>query len=127
MSHYSINTPDVIADNFDDETVIVNLKSGRYFSIRGKSNIVFSKILEGFSLAAISAIFDSKNTVSKEEMHQDLLQFAQKLEMLDILKSIDSAKPSTELLAIDYEKLTIEVFNDMDEVIMVDPINELVQ
>lgn len=125
MNTYELNVPDVIADNFDGETVIVNLNSGKYFSIRGKSQPIFAHLSEGIPLDRITAAFLLPATVSVETAQKDLEEFAKKLVLLKILKETPTAAKKEEVPSLEYEKLTIEVFTDMDEIIMVDPINEL--
>ena len=125
MNTYELNVPDVIADNFDGETVIVNLNSGKYFSIRGKSQPIFAHLSEGVPLDKITAAFLLPATVSAETAQKDLKDFAKKLVLLKILKETTISSKKEELAALAYEKLAIEVFTDMDEIIMVDPINEL--
>ena len=35
LSKYAINAPDVVAEDFDGQIVILNLANGHYFSLKG--------------------------------------------------------------------------------------------
>ena len=41
LNAYEINAPDVIAETFDGEPVILNLADGRYFSLSGIASSIW--------------------------------------------------------------------------------------
>jgi len=55
-SLYVINAPDVVAEDFDGQTVMLNLSDGRYFSLGGIASPIWNNLTRGCSP---QAIFDS--------------------------------------------------------------------
>ena len=46
-TRYGINAPDVVAEDFDGQMVILNLGNGHYFSLQGIASQIWSSLLAG--------------------------------------------------------------------------------
>jgi hypothetical protein len=46
-SGYTINAPDVVAEDFNGQTVILNLSDGRYFNLGGIASPIWNNLLRG--------------------------------------------------------------------------------
>lgn len=50
---YYVNQPNVIAEVFDDEVVIINLDSGNYYSLGGAGRLLWTQLEAGASAATL--------------------------------------------------------------------------
>ena len=123
-SHYSVNGPDVISEDFDGEMVILNLANGRYFGLRGIASQIWSCIGEGHRpntiLASIAAIQPSLVESSKS--------FLAQLVELDLIveRKEDTGASTASINALwTAEAPKIEVFDDLAELLLADPIHDV--
>src|SRR5262245_32586009 len=88
--YYELNRPEVIAEHFEDEYVIVNLKSGAYYGLRGTGAIIWEMIVSGATRADIVTSlveqFDADPTALDRAVADLLLELEQ--ETLIIPRSI---------------------------------------
>lgn len=126
MSHYLINSPHVIADDFEGETVIVNLITGGYFSLQGQTATIFPLLSSGVPINQIVDNFKNQDTIPKDVMNSDLTFFAKKLVELEILvESEQPPKTPEQMEPIAYERPSISIYDDLEDIIKVDPIHEV--
>ena len=59
FSRYAINTPDVVAEDFNGEIVILNLANGHYFSLCGIACAIWSLLLAGHTPHSIVASIEA--------------------------------------------------------------------
>jgi hypothetical protein len=125
MVHFQLAAKDIAYEEFDGEAVMLDLKSGKYFSLSKSASAVVSAILSGHSADDIFGASGgmehvNKNTIG-ELLHQlidyNLLEPVQKPEQssqapLDASKFIDAP-------------LLVETFDDLAEMIVADPIHEV--
>ena len=123
-SQYTINAPDVVAEDFDGEMVILNLATGYYFSLRGIATPIWSLLLVGHTPESILA--------SIRGAHPELVQasqgFLERLVELSLVRPQAAGDPGP-TSPIDEawsdEGPQIDVFDDLAELIVVDPIHEV--
>ena len=60
MSSYTINAPEVASEQFDDEIIIVSLKTGNYYSLRGSAASIWNDLVGGISLEHLITQYSSK-------------------------------------------------------------------
>lgn len=121
---FAINAPDVVAEDFDGKIVILNLGDGRYFSLDGIASQIWSLLVAGLSPAAI---------LESIEAHQPSLtgrssEFVDRLIELKLIRPQD-AEAGNAQGPIDEtwsgEEPRIEVFDDLAELILADPIHDV--
>ncbi len=121
---YEICSPGVIAENFDGDIVILNLEDGRYFSLRGAGPNIWNTLIAGATPQAILA---------DAEQHRPALAEATKTflcRMFD-LQLIRPAGEAASSATVDWSTVKdadqpeIEVFDDLAELIMADPIHDV--
>lgn len=109
----------VVSDHFDNEVVIVNLESGAYYSMKDTALAIWSLFEKNVSREGIINSFKGLTEVQKEEM----------LGFLSLMVSEGLAETSEVEIDSDIEdlvfyKLTYSKFDDMADLIMIDPIHE---
>src|SRR5436309_3339524 len=51
--HYRANTPKVLFEAFEDETVLINLDSGNYYSFSGSGALIWNCLARGDSVNSV--------------------------------------------------------------------------
>src|SRR5206468_4888074 len=66
--HYRANTPKVLFEAFEDETVLINLDSGNYYSFSGSGALIWDCIVRGDSVGSVienlQACFGGKDGIA---------------------------------------------------------------
>jgi hypothetical protein len=123
-SRYSINAPDVVAEDFDGKIVILNLADGRYFSLEGIASQIWSLLLAGRSPEAILGSIESQ----QPSLSQRSSEFVDRLIEWELVRPQEAETGNAEA-AIDEvwsdEEPRIEVFDDLAELILADPIHDV--
>ncbi|MBE9060364.1 PqqD family protein [cf. Phormidesmis sp. LEGE 11477] len=134
LTKFRINEPDVVSETIDGETVAVSLSTGTYYSLGGAAPEAWSLIELGCGVEQIVSDLTRKfegdhDTIAKDT---DLL-----LKQLLAEKLIVAENAATEAAAsepptaaeastpLPYEPPILEKFNDMQELLLLDPIHEV--
>ena len=119
---YAINAPDVIAEDFDGQTVILNLANGHYFSLRGIAAPIWSSLLAGHTPQSILASIRA----SRPELLDASHAFLEQLLPLNLVRPQDTGDPPDPIVATwSTEGPDIEIFDDLAELIYADPIHDV--
>lgn len=111
------NRPDVIDENFEGETVIVNLNSGCYFALSSAATVLWGLLAKGRSGRSLAESVDAdESTVAAF-----LSLLAE--EKLTVPGDVDAGvvDPIVSLGGVP----TLEKFTDMQELLMLDPIHDI--
>ena len=108
-----INAPDIIQETFDDESVIVNLRQGLYYSLNKAALPLWEEIVRGSSL-------DKLNTGGHEFSSDDVAGFVRELraENLIIVEGEDipdGVSPT----------IYLQKFEDLQDLLLLDPIHDV--
>lgn len=123
---YAPRSSDVASEDFDGEFVVLDLASGRYFSLLGPSAIVWRGLITGHSLESLCSGLagNSERRAEVERLVERLL--AEKL----IVSAPATAAPSAAIaaeLAAAAGALKIETFDDLADLLVADPIHDVDQ
>ena len=127
---YAINNGNVVFEKFDDEYVLINLENGNYFSIRLVAGVVWRLLTEGHSVTTVVTAIGQKFEVSSDQLQTDVETFVSQLltEGLFVEGSADSFSNSTLKVTeeiSDYKAPMLEVYSDMQDLILLDPVHEV--
>lgn len=123
-SRYAISAPDVVSEDFNGQVVILNLSDGRYFSLGGIAPSVWSNILDGKSP---QAIFDSV-AGHRPELSDETVRFVERIVELGLIRQHDASESGVSSALTetwDGAPPSIEVFDDLAELIFADPIHDV--
>lgn len=121
---YEINAPDVVAEKFDEDIVILNLANGRYFGLVGSANAIWQLLQDGHTPGAILASI----LTAQPKLGYGSFEFIERLIKYDLIRpraeTIETAALSTNLTWPEGAP-AIEVFDDLAELIYGDPIHDV--
>jgi hypothetical protein len=121
--------PSVVHERFDDETVIVNLETGCYFSLEGAGDAIWALVVDGLSqddaVAQLCAAYDGGEAVIRAETDA----FLAKLMAEKLIEPTDAAAGSAAQTAAGparpWATPAIQKYTDMEEMLQLDPIHEV--
>ena len=71
--------PQVMSRLVDDETVLLDLKSGMYFGLDGVGKLIWESISEGKNLGETAAMIAAEYEVEEARAQSDVIEFASDL------------------------------------------------
>jgi len=129
-SRFSVFDSNIINDIFGEEVVLVNLQSGIYYSLRFSSAQIWKRIVSQYSIEEI--IFDLMLIYNVDEniLHTEIEKFVSILIENKIIKEVAITEKiiidnSLILEKIEFEAPIIEIFSDMQEILLLDPVHDV--
>jgi len=122
-SRYAINAPDVVAEDFSGEIVMLNLSNGHYFSLAGIAAPIWTLLLAGHTP---SAILDSIRA-RRPELADRSAAFLGRLVELNLVRAHDGGgAPGAPIAEVwSGEAPEIQVYDDLAELISSDPVHDV--
>ncbi len=134
---FRINSPKVIHETIDGETVIVNLDSGNYYSLDNVGAGVWALIGGGLPVHEIIRDIARRYIGEREEMDQAIHQFVGQLQEEGLIVTDESHVNSSEpgsgtqdtTRAMEghpvFETPALHKYSDMQDLLLLDPIHEV--
>ena len=134
---YRTNRPQVVHEVFDDEVVLINFDSGKYFSFNHVGAAIWESIEEQRSIESILEILLSRFSGSRDRIESSLAAFIRQLEDAGLIVPAEtSQKPVTEPAGAEsrlnsaadleaFEAPELHQYDDMQELLLLDPIHEV--
>jgi len=127
---YEVSTPDVVAEDFGGEVVVLNLANGRYFSLLGVSADIWRDLARGhkprdlidYAAAARASLGEAVAALISGLISEGLVRPLTDSE--GRASPMEAASAAAALLACE-EVPPMESFDDMAELILADPIHDV--
>ena len=118
---YAINAPDVVAEDFDGEIVILNLANGHYYALQGIAQRIWPLLLDGHTPESILASIATR----RADLAGAASDFLARLVELNLV--IAASKSAAGRLEESWEGKApaIEVYDDLAELIFADPVHDV--
>ncbi len=129
---FECNAPDVIFENFGDETVLLNLQSGKYYSLNPVAMFIWEIVCQGVPPQEIAthltasyngaanppAIVADMDALIQELMGETLIRLSAQSRSMS---QADTAAPLPE----QYHRPAIAAFDDVAELLLLDPVHDV--
>lgn len=125
---YRINNPKVVSNSIGGEVIIINLDSGFYYSLNQTAGALWDLIIQGYSGQMIKEELISTGHPFASEEDKNIEAFIDKLIAENLIVKVDMAphqKPDISILKSLIEPPAMERFEDMQELLVLDPIHEV--
>ena len=124
---FSPNTPTIAIENFDNEIIIVNLEKGNYYSLRNSAFDIWNLLMAGNNLDTVISIINEAYSPDPEYADEVLTTFLNSLinESLIIPAKTPTPIQPYSLEQANFQAPLLEVFTDMQELLLLDPIHEV--
>ena len=122
-----INSPDVIHESFDSESVIVNLRVGTYFSLNEAGLPLWDQINSGASEQQLCDLWQKTHETSEEQARSLIRAFLQELheEQLIVLDTSELLAGASEPLPVSMPRPVLQKYTDLQDLLMLDPIHDV--
>jgi hypothetical protein len=130
-SAFEINEPMVISETIDGETIIINLTSGTYYSLKHAGANIWAGIEQGASLGDIATLLRSRYESGAFDLEEEIASLVQKLVGEDLIRPARQASrlvvqaPSHETARAIFEPPLLEKFTDMEMMLLLDPVHDV--
>jgi hypothetical protein len=130
-SSFEMNEPMVISETIDRETVIINLATGSYYSLRYSGPTIWTGIQQAASLADIAAAVRSDFVINGQDVEQEVSALVQKLIEEDLVRpATGKASPLapgqlSAAVPIPFQAPVLEKFTDMEAMLLLDPVHDV--
>ena len=131
---YQVNIPFVVYETFaDQETAIINLKTGNYYSLNVSGAKVWEKLASNVDVSQITMELESLHDGNPEFIHNCIQNFISNLRNEDLLVEFKETKekipPARAFEQVSektpFEPPIIEGYTDMQELLLLDPIHDV--
>src|ERR1700747_2261148 len=128
---YRVNRPKVVYEVFEDETVLINLDSGNYYSFSGSGALIWDCIIRGDSVGSVvenlQERFGGMDGIGPavEDFMRELVQENLVVEASSRAdKNVKQEKKESARLA-EFERPVLQKYSDMQDLLLLDPIHEV--
>ncbi|OYU93648.1 MAG: hypothetical protein CFE21_19650 [Bacteroidetes bacterium B1(2017)] len=128
MKNFTISNKGVAFENFIDEIVVVNLPIGYYYSLKGSARALFLHIVNGSNREILSKFIVSNFEVTMEDAVSAAEDFITKLDGHNLLvetMNVEDIIPNEMIERTPFDIPTIEIYDDMKELLSLDPIHDV--
>ena len=123
----------IVHESFEEEVVIIHLQTGKYYSLRQSGAFIWKSILADSDILSILNKLTGSYKVESDILEKDLYHLIGQLLDEGLLdESTDEAGPDRKDLHLvevkepaDYQSPVLEVFTDMQDLILLDPIHDV--
>jgi hypothetical protein len=130
--HFKVRSSDVVSEIIDGEAVIMDLRSGHYFSAREAAGPVWQSIASGQSDTAILASLRTEFDADPDALREQLDHFIDQLmhNALIVVDTVDTPAAADDATTRargprPFTPLVLEVFQDMEDLLLLDPIHDV--
>jgi Coenzyme PQQ synthesis protein D (PqqD) len=131
---YQVNKPDVVMESFEGELVLVQMKSGNYYSLQGSAPLIWEMIEHGRSVEDTGDYLVARHQGAEEEVRRSLHDLVEELvaeslivpakngSATAVMEQPEAAEPDTPFVPP-----VLERYTDMQELLLLDPIHDVDQ
>jgi hypothetical protein len=137
VTQLRLNSPNVISETIEDETIIINLLTGTYYSLRGSGAEIWAAIQAGSSEEQLveelverydadrETIASAVEDVIEELRSEELVVVDSETERSAALASNTRLNGKAGAATSQFVLPSIEKYTDMQDIILLDPVHEV--
>jgi hypothetical protein len=133
MRRFQANSPNVIHETIEDEVILIDLKSGTYYSLREAGATVWQAIERGAHEDEIRAAVEQRYEGASDEIRDSVVQLVAELESEGLIRGDQDAAGAAGVpapVALDEPRVpfiapVLEKHTDMQDLILIDPVHEV--
>lgn len=132
-ARFRLNGSRIIQETFDDEVVIVNLDSGRYYCLQRVGAEIWALIVSGHRLAEVVGRLAAHYEASQTDLAAAVDRLCRELQEQSLVVEAEPEFPGapaaiTRAASADLKKFEppqLQIFSDMQDLLLLDPIHEV--
>ena len=132
-TRFGVNSPNVIYETIEGEVILIDLKSGTYYSLREAGATVWQAIEQGAAEDEIQSALEQRYEGPADEMREAVRRLLGDLEREGLIRGDDgAAAPAAEArpengagARVPFRAPALEKHTDMQDLILLDPVHEV--
>ena len=124
-----VHASNIVHETLDDQTIVIHLETGNYYSLTGSGPEIWALLQNGGSASAICAELGRRHRWPDGEIRGEVERFIADLEREGLVESSDGSPsgPPAKPAAADapWQPPILERYDDMRDFLLVDPIHEV--
>jgi Coenzyme PQQ synthesis protein D (PqqD) len=132
-TRFRVNSPNVIHETIEGEVILIDLKTGTYYSLRDAGATVWQAIDQGAGEEGIAAQLGSRYEASEGEIRDAVRRLLAELEREGLIRAEEgetapAAAPSGSAngaARLPFAAPVLEKHTDMQDLILLDPVHEV--
>jgi hypothetical protein len=131
MSQYQVNRPDVMMESFEGEVIIIHMKRGTYYSLRGSAPLIWDLIGQGCSVEKTGDQMAAHYPEQEEEVRNSVRNLVEELIAEDLIAPSTATSTTSDetfpKVKVDgpFAPPLLERYTDMQDLLLLDPIHEV--
>ena len=134
MTHYQVNSPNVIHEIIDGEAVLVNMKNGSYYSIDSVGAVVWEYIEKGMSISQITEAIANQYAGDQETIATSIAELIDDLQNEHLIVVNESTttindnatgQTTSYVNKPDFVPPILNKYTDMEDLLLLDPIHDV--
>lgn len=126
---FRANSPYVISETIQGETIIIHLTTGTYYSLQGSGAEVWDAIAGGASATEIAADLSARYGVASAEAEATVVSLLDDLQAEELVVASDATARETvataEPASGPFVAPTLAKYTDMQDLVLLDPVHEV--
>jgi len=135
-SHLKVNEPNVVHETIEGEAILLNLKTGNYYSIEWPGTFIWELLTETGDVEGIKKAFIEANHSKENEVNKAYSQFIDFLLEEELMVTVENGEFKS--FSVDNEteeeftkafskldKLKLNKYSDMQDMLLLDPIHDV--
>jgi hypothetical protein len=130
---FRVNSPNVIHETIEGEVILIDLKTGTYYSLRDAGAAVWQAMEHGAGEDEIGAVLERRYEGSAEEMREAVRRLLADLEREGLIRAENGAAPAAAAPPVEsggearvpFAAPALEKHTDMQDLILLDPVHEV--
>ncbi|CAK0737848.1 PqqD family protein [Gammaproteobacteria bacterium] len=127
---YRINSQDVVHELIDGDAILINMTTGRYFSLEGSGAVIWEILQQGAASAPtlakeLAARYQGDLAIMESEAVRILGEMQG--EGLVQVAGQEDIRPPTQVTAtrLPFESLTLNKYTDLEALLLLDPVHDV--
>jgi hypothetical protein len=128
---FEVNEPMVISETIDGETVIINLITGTYYSLKDSGATIWSGIQQPARMADIADRIRTTFDVGEANVETEIGALVDRLIEEELIRPAAQAVPSIAAVPgvgvalVPFSQPTLQKFTDMEAMLLLDPVHDV--
>lgn len=131
---FRVASPDVIHETIEDEVILIDLKTGMYYSLRDAGSAIWQAIEQGADEESLLRVLERRFDASREDLEAAVAELLGELQREGLIRadagppaqaggtpSADGSPPAR----VPWRAPKLEKHTDMQDLILIDPVHEV--
>lgn len=127
---FRINSPEVISETIQGETIVINLTTGTYYSLPGSGAEIWEAVAAAATVDEIGEVLQARYDASAEEITIGVAELMEELLAEQLITASDAT--TSDVTAgepldpkLPFQKPALGKYTDMQDLVLLDPVHEV--